>query len=168
MAGDNIFRTQISVPDDSIRQSSINNLTNVVAATNEYVLTKDTATGNAIFKPSAGASGVAQAFRVQRVSLSANTILTASQCLRYQGGIEINNTISGTLLITIPSVSNFTDGDYLYIENRFNSLGNINVDGGGVNIRHIDGTTTSNTTLTPNSYIILQYNATPSLYVRKL
>ena len=38
----------------STAQAAINALTNVAAATNEYVLTKDTATGNAIFKVSAG------------------------------------------------------------------------------------------------------------------
>ncbi len=37
-------------------QAAIDALTNVSAATNEHVLTKDTATGNAIFKASAGAS----------------------------------------------------------------------------------------------------------------
>ena len=38
-------------------QLAINALTNVAGATNEYVLTKDTATGNAIFKASAGGGG---------------------------------------------------------------------------------------------------------------
>lgn len=37
------------------QQAAINALTNVSAATNEYVLTKDTASGNAIFKTLAGA-----------------------------------------------------------------------------------------------------------------
>jgi hypothetical protein len=36
------------------QQAAINALTNVAAATNEHVLTKDTATGNAIFKAAAG------------------------------------------------------------------------------------------------------------------
>ena len=39
------------------QQISLNSLTNVVSATNEYVLTKDTATGNAIFKASQGSGG---------------------------------------------------------------------------------------------------------------
>jgi len=38
----------------STAQTAINALTDVASATNEYVLTKDTATGNAIFKVSAG------------------------------------------------------------------------------------------------------------------
>jgi len=36
------------------RQTALDNLTNVASATNEYILTKDTATGNAIFKPAPG------------------------------------------------------------------------------------------------------------------
>ena len=40
----------------SLAQDAINNLTSVTSATNEYVLTKDTATGNATWKISVGAS----------------------------------------------------------------------------------------------------------------
>lgn len=40
----------------STQQAAIDALTNVSAATNEHVLTKDTATGNAIFKAAAGSS----------------------------------------------------------------------------------------------------------------
>jgi len=40
-----------NLSDVANRQTSLNNLTNTASATNEYVLTKDTATGNAIFKP---------------------------------------------------------------------------------------------------------------------
>lgn len=39
------------------QQITLNTLTNVSEATNEYVLTKDTATGNAIFKVSQGGGG---------------------------------------------------------------------------------------------------------------
>ena len=39
-----------NLSDVNNRQTAVNNLTNVSAATNEYVLTKDTGTGNAIFK----------------------------------------------------------------------------------------------------------------------
>lgn len=42
----------------STTQTAIDTLTSVSGATNEHVLTKDTATGNAIFKASAG-GGVA-------------------------------------------------------------------------------------------------------------
>lgn len=39
------------------RQTSLNNLTDASNATNEYILTKDTATGNAVFKPAPGGAG---------------------------------------------------------------------------------------------------------------
>ena len=39
-----------NLSDVTVRQTALNNLTAVSAATNEYVLTKDTSTGNAIFK----------------------------------------------------------------------------------------------------------------------
>jgi uncharacterized membrane protein len=38
-------------------QAAVNTITNVGAASNEYVLTKDTTTGNAVFKPSATGGG---------------------------------------------------------------------------------------------------------------
>lgn len=46
-----------NLSDVSDRQTAIDNLTNVSAATNEHVLTKDTATGNAIFKAVPGGGG---------------------------------------------------------------------------------------------------------------
>lgn len=42
-----------NLTDVAAQQTALNNLTNVAAATNEFVLTKDTASGNAIFKASA-------------------------------------------------------------------------------------------------------------------
>ena len=44
-----------NLSDVAVRQTAINNLTDVSAATNEFVLTKDTGTGNAIWKVSASA-----------------------------------------------------------------------------------------------------------------
>jgi len=43
-----------NLADVSNQQTALNNITAVSSATNEYVLTKDTSTGNAIFKASAG------------------------------------------------------------------------------------------------------------------
>jgi hypothetical protein len=43
-----------NLSDVTNRQTAINNLTDVASANNEYVLTKDTATGNAVYKPAAG------------------------------------------------------------------------------------------------------------------
>ena len=48
--------TTFSVASGS-RQATLDTLTGVAAATNEYVLTKDTATGNAVFKAPTGSSG---------------------------------------------------------------------------------------------------------------
>ena len=39
------------------QQGAINSLANVGGATNEYVLTKDTASGNAVFKAASGGGG---------------------------------------------------------------------------------------------------------------
>jgi len=53
--------TDITVADGgtgaSTAQAAIDALTAVAAATNEHVLTKDTATGNAVFKAAAGGGG---------------------------------------------------------------------------------------------------------------
>lgn len=46
-----------NLSDVATRQTALDNLTAVSGATNEYVLTKDTATGNAIWKASAGGGG---------------------------------------------------------------------------------------------------------------
>jgi len=48
-------------------QAAINTLTAVSGATNEYVLTKDTVTGNAIFKAAAGGGGGGGDFLVMQV-----------------------------------------------------------------------------------------------------
>jgi len=45
-----------NLDDLNNKQTALNIISNVANTTNEYVLTKDTATGNAIFKPSAGGS----------------------------------------------------------------------------------------------------------------
>ena len=59
--------TDLAIADGGTGQSTaqlaINALTAVSAATNEHVLTKDTATGNAIFKaPTASAGGAGNAY----------------------------------------------------------------------------------------------------------
>lgn len=55
--GDLLSTNNLSDVDDA--QTAINNITAVAGATNEHVLTKDTATGNAVFK-AAGGSGLTQ------------------------------------------------------------------------------------------------------------
>ena len=51
-------------------QAAVNALTGVAGATNEFVLTKDTATGNAVFKAPAGGSGAGKKIVVLGDSLS--------------------------------------------------------------------------------------------------
>lgn len=46
-----------NLSDVSTRQTALNNVTNVSAAANEYVLTKDTGTGDAIWKAAGGVGG---------------------------------------------------------------------------------------------------------------
>ena len=46
-----------NLSDVNSQQTALNNITNVASATNEYVLTKDTVTGNALFKPASGGGG---------------------------------------------------------------------------------------------------------------
>ena len=46
-----------NLTDVADRQASLNNLTNAAAAPNEYVLTRDTATGNAVWKVPTGGGG---------------------------------------------------------------------------------------------------------------
>ena len=46
-----------NLTDVADRQASLNNLTNAAAGGNEYVLTRDTATGNAVWKVSTGGGG---------------------------------------------------------------------------------------------------------------
>lgn len=45
-----------NLSDVAAQQTALDNLTNVAAATNEWVLTKNTADGHAVFKPAAGGS----------------------------------------------------------------------------------------------------------------
>ena len=49
-----LTRKANNLSDLANRQTALNNLTNVSAATGEQVLTKDTATGNAVYKDGAG------------------------------------------------------------------------------------------------------------------
>jgi len=56
-SGDTFLTKANNLSDVTTRQTALDNLTDVANATNEHVLTKDTATGNVIFKEAPGASG---------------------------------------------------------------------------------------------------------------
>ena len=67
-----------NLSDVAAQQTALNNITAVSAATNEHVLTKDTATGNAVFKVAASGGG--------DVTAAAN--LTDHALLRGDGGAK--------------------------------------------------------------------------------
>lgn len=53
---DLIINGSITLSNNTDRQTTINDITQVSSATNEYVLTKDTATGNAMWKEVSGST----------------------------------------------------------------------------------------------------------------
>lgn len=87
-----------NLSDVANRQTSLNNITNISSATNEHVLTKDTATGNAIFKPSIGGSSTPATATTQGVIFLSNEIKCANNTL------DVNNDIDFT-------AGNFTFSD---------------------------------------------------------
>ena len=53
----NRLRVKLNLSDLDDRQTALNTLSGATGATNEHVMTKDTSTGNVIFKASAGGGG---------------------------------------------------------------------------------------------------------------
>lgn len=97
-----------NLSDVNNQQTSLNNVTAVSGATNEYVLTKDTSTGNAIFKIAAGGGG----FKEYGLALANGTDTdheidiaagarwdsTYAEPITYAGGtIDIENSGAGGL-----------------------------------------------------------------------
>ena len=90
-------------------QAAINTLTAVASATNEHVLTKDTATGNAIFKAAAGGTGTGD------MLLGTAQIVTASKTFgddllilagSTSGTIKLNAADeAGTTTVTFPATT---------------------------------------------------------------
>jgi len=74
------------------QQAAIDALSAVSGATNEYILTKDTGTGNAVWKANSGGGAPIDA---SFVTLSLNASLTNENVLTAGNGIDIN-TISGS------------------------------------------------------------------------
>lgn len=91
----------------STAQAAIDTLTNVAAATNEHVLTKDTASGNAIFKAAAGGvtdhgalTGLSDADHVAgSISFTATDTLLGRSTAGAGAGEEITCTSAGRALI---------------------------------------------------------------------
>ena len=81
-------------------QNAINALTNVAAATNEYVLTKDTATGNALWKAATGGGGGVTAVGSIDTSPNANAL--------YISGSTISTNLATAVYPGMMTSSDFT------------------------------------------------------------
>lgn len=86
------------------QQAAINALTNVAAATNEYVLTKDTATGDAIWKVAAGGGGISWGDSISgndsdglSLSISANATVNLDM-------IDINNSNNSNSAFSVDGI----------------------------------------------------------------
>jgi hypothetical protein len=114
-----------NLSDVSSRQTSLNTLTAVGAATNEWVLTKDTATGNAVFKAAAASTG--EANTISQTGASGVSILQATPKvgvdLRTRGliaGANVTITPTGSVDLTIAATG------------EANTASNIGVAGAGL------------------------------------
>jgi len=87
-----------NLSDVSNRQTALNNLADVASATNEHVLTKDTTTGNLIFKASAGGGGVTINTLTEKTTLVDNDLflIEDSENSNTQKKVKKSNIISGT------------------------------------------------------------------------
>lgn len=74
-------------------QLAINALSAVSAATNEHVLTKDTATGNAIFKVATGSSGSVSNLVSTPLTIAANTSFIVSSYLTVTSDLTVNGNL---------------------------------------------------------------------------
>lgn len=112
--------TDLAIADggtgQSTAQAAIDALTNVAAATNEHVLTKDTATGNAIFKAAAGGSSLpvvdetAIVYKTGNVAItqthdinaySAARVITWPNAALTVAGLEVANVFTQTQNLTL-------------------------------------------------------------------
>lgn len=95
--------TDVAIADggtgQSTAQAAINALTAVAGATNEHVLTKDTATGNAVFKAAAGGSSLPVA--------DTQTIVMGSADNTKLFRIEVDGFTAGATRVMTPPNQNF-------------------------------------------------------------
>ena len=110
------------------QQAAIDALTNVVAATNEHVLTKDTATGNAIFKASAGGSSlpvVDETAIVFETGVPANTLtfnVTPYTAARVVTWPDAALTVAGLEVANVFTIGQVIDGTVDEIQQRIQAV----------------------------------------------
>ena len=85
-------------------QAAIDTLTNVSAATNEHVLTKDTATGNAIWKASTGAA--ANTLYSGNGVVGSGRVATITDTLSFGGGSIVRN-VNSIRVVEVTQESDF-------------------------------------------------------------
>lgn len=91
----------------STAQLAINALTDVAGATDEYVLTKDTSTGNAIFKVAAGAGASTALDNLASVAINAALLLGTSDAF----ALGSTSKMWSDLFLASGAVINFNNGD---------------------------------------------------------
>ena len=132
--------------DVANRQTSLNNITDVSSATNEYVLTKDTATGNAIFKPSVG--GGSASTIATTATTGGTTTLTASSA-----NIQRFTGTAGQILV-LPDATTLTNAK------SFDILNDCTTATGAISIRTNGGAYLTLVPQTGKATIILEDNGT--------
>ncbi len=94
-----------NLSDVSNRQTAVNNLTNVSAAANEHILTKDTATGNAIFKVLPAATIADNAINYAKSGTEFKGDLTiASNAIDWASGVYAEITLTANQTYTFSNL----------------------------------------------------------------
>lgn len=88
-------------------QAAIDALSNVGPATNEHVLTKDTATGNAIYKAGGGGGGAALIMKTVDETINSSTVFQDDDTLFFAPAINTRSEFFLYLLINSGNVPDF-------------------------------------------------------------
>lgn len=111
------------------QQTAINAISDVSSATNEYVLTKDTSTGDAIFK-----QAIASSFNLSIATKTTTYTLTSSD------DMILCDSSGGAFTLTLPAAA-LNTGKVFYFKKIGSDLNTISIDGNG--IEEIDGVTST-------------------------
>lgn len=114
-----------NLSDVSSRQTSLNTLTAVGAATNEWVLTKDTATGNAVFKAAAASTG--EANTISATGATGNSLVQSTPKV----GVDLR--VRGIIAGANVTITNSGGTDWtIAATGEANTASNIGVAGAGL------------------------------------